>query len=339
MPVRIYSTCPQSKDVPAADYRRRVAEVARWSEESGCTGILVYTDNGIVDPWLASQAIIENTARLAPLVAVQPVYMHPYTAAKMITSLAYMHGRSVHLNMLAGGFKNDLVALGDVTPHDDRYVRAVEYAQIMMALLRGTAPLSMDGRYYQVENLKLAPRLDPALLPEVLMSGSSPAGLAAARVIGATAVKYPRPPGEEAQWVGDDGETFGVRIGVIARPTADEAWRVALERFPEDRGGQIMNKVAMSVSDSHWHRQLSRRADAANPDPTTAEPNPYWLGPFQNYRTFCPYLVGSYDTVAALIGHYIAVGSSTFILDIPPSAEELHHTGIVFGRAQQEVLT
>ena len=39
--------------------------------------------------------------------------------------------------MLAGGFKNDLVALGDQTEHDDRYARTVEYTQILTALLRG----------------------------------------------------------------------------------------------------------------------------------------------------------------------------------------------------------
>ena len=26
--------------------------------------------------------------------------------------------------------------------------------------------------------------------------------------------------------------------------------------------------------------------------------SPYWLGPFHNYKTFCPYLVGSYERVA-----------------------------------------
>ena len=57
--------------------------------------------------------------------------MHPYSVAKMVTSLAYMHGRAVDLNMLAGGFKNDLLALGDETPHDDRYERTVEYARIV----------------------------------------------------------------------------------------------------------------------------------------------------------------------------------------------------------------
>ena len=43
--------------------RRRVIEVARWSEDTGCTGILVYTDNSLVDPWLVAQIIIENTER------------------------------------------------------------------------------------------------------------------------------------------------------------------------------------------------------------------------------------------------------------------------------------
>ena len=62
--------------------RPAVADVARWSEAAGCEGILVYTDNGIVDPWLVSQLILQSTERLAPLVAVQPAYMHPYWVAK-----------------------------------------------------------------------------------------------------------------------------------------------------------------------------------------------------------------------------------------------------------------
>jgi len=45
---------------------------------------LIYTDNGLVDPWLIAQAMITHTERLCPLVAVQPVYMHPYAVAKMV---------------------------------------------------------------------------------------------------------------------------------------------------------------------------------------------------------------------------------------------------------------
>jgi len=35
--------------------------------------MLVFTDNAQLDPWPASQIIIEATDRLCPLVAIQPV--------------------------------------------------------------------------------------------------------------------------------------------------------------------------------------------------------------------------------------------------------------------------
>jgi alkanesulfonate monooxygenase len=327
--VEVFSTTPQSKDVPKADYLKRVEEVARWSDEAGYRGILVYTDNGLVDPWLVSQLILQSTKQLAPLVAIQPIYMHPYTAAKMVSSLAFLHERRIYLNMLAGGFKNDLIALNDDTPHDDRYVRTVEYTQIMTALLSSPDPVSFEGKYYKVTNLKMTPPLDPELYPGILISGSSDAGLAAAREIGATAVKYPKPPGEEVDQRGDTVDS-GVRVGIIARDDSEEAWRIALERFPEDRKGQITHKLAMKVSDSQWHKQLSDLGDRP-----VGDENPYWLGPFENYNTFCPYLVGSYDAVAAEVGRYISLGFKTFILDIPVSDEELEHTAVVFERGKQ----
>jgi alkanesulfonate monooxygenase len=326
--VEVFSTCPQSKDVGRADYLERVADVARWSDEAGYRGILVYTDNGIVDPWLVSQIILQNTEQLCPLVAVQPIYMHPYTAAKMVSTLAFLHGRRIFLNMLAGGFKNDLLALNDETPHDDRYLRTVEYTKIIKALLSSPDPVSFEGKYYKVTNLRMTPPLPEELFPGILISGSSEAGLAAAREIGATAVKYPKPPGEEDDATQDTIES-GVRVGIIARDDPEEAWRVALKRFPEDRKGQITHQVAMKVSDSQWHKQLSELGD----QPAAGE-SPYWLGPFQNYKTFCPYLVGSYGAVADEVARYMGQGYRTFILDIPVSDQELEHTAVVFDRAQ-----
>lgn len=325
--IDIYATCPQSKDLRQGEYVRRVIDVARWSEEFGCSGILVYTDNGIVDPWHVAQVILENTTALAPLVAIQPIYMHPYFVAKKIATLAWLFRRRIALNMLAGGFKNDLLALGDDTPHDDRYRRTVEYTRIIRALVEdGSATL--DGRYYKVTNLKLVPPVPPELRPAVLASGSSPAGLEAAREMGAVAVKYPKPPGEEEDVREGHAPGYGVRVGIIARETAEEAWKVARARFPDDRKGQITHQLAMKVTDSSWHKQLATRTEGA-----PGEENPYWLGPFQNYQTFCPYLVGTYDVVAGLVAGYIRSGYRTFILDIPANREELEHMGIVFRRA------
>src|SRR5690349_14512360 len=105
--LQVFSTCPSSLGVDTA-YLDRIAQVAHWSEAARCTGILIYTDNSIVDPWLVSQCVIQNTRTLCPLIAVQPAYMHPYSVAKMAATLAFLHGRRVYLNMVAGGFKADL---------------------------------------------------------------------------------------------------------------------------------------------------------------------------------------------------------------------------------------
>lgn len=324
--IELFATCPQSKDLEPGAYRRGVSEVARWADDAGYRGILIYTDNQLVDPWLVAQLVIESSEQLCPLIAVQPVYMHPYTAAKLVSSFGHIYGRRVFLNMVAGGFRNDLRALGDTTEHGNRYARLVEYTLLVERLLRGER-VSFSGRYYTVEQLSLTPALPAELFPGIFVSGSSDAGVAAARAIGATAVKYPKPPHEEVSTAAD-GAGIGIRVGVIARDDDELAWKVARARFPEDRKGQVTHALAMKVSDSHWHRQLSELGTV----PPSAE-NPYWLGPFENYKTFCPYLVGSYATVAVELARYIELGFGTFIVDIPPDAEELQHTARAFDHA------
>jgi alkanesulfonate monooxygenase len=331
LPVDIYSTAPQSADVGPESYFGKVAQIARWSEQAGCRGILVYTDNRLVDAWLVAQIIIENTERLRPLVAVQPVYMHPYSVAKMVASFAYIYGRAVCLNMVAGGFKTDLLALCDETPHDLRYDRLLEYTTIIKRLLSSDAPVTLSGKFYQVKNLVLTPPMRTDLFPEILMSGSSEAGVAVARTLGATAVEYPKPSADYGEAPVTCYAHSGIRIGIITDTDRDRAWQIARERFPGDRKGQLTHMMAMKVSDSQWHKQLSDLAQE-NRDGESL----YWLWPFKNYKTLCPYLVGSHEEVSDELAKYIRAGFRKFILDIPAEEEDLEASGIVFRLAAQK---
>jgi len=222
--------------------------------------------------------------------------MHPYSVAKMVSSFGYFYRRRIYLNMVAGG-----------------------------------AAVSYRGEFYIVDKLRMTPPLPSELFPGVLVSGSSEAGLAAARDLGATAVRYPQPADREPDY-SNDAVDSGIRVGIIARERGDEAWEVAHLRFPEERKGQLTHQLAMKTSDSTWHKQLSQMSHCIED-----EASPYWLVPFENYKTFCPYLVGSYDRVAAEIARYIERGHLTVILDIPPTREELEHIKGVFDRAQQMV--
>jgi alkanesulfonate monooxygenase len=324
--LEVFSTCPSALE-PAESYTNRIVHAAQWSERAGCAGMLVYTDNSLIDPWLVSQILIQNTRFLCPLVAVQPVYMHPYTVAKMVATLSFLYARRIYLNMVAGGFKNDLAALSDNTPHDDRYVRLIEYTRIIQSLFEGL-PVTLKGQFYSVTNLTLNPRVPPELRPGLLMSGSSDAGLDAARATNAVAVKYPEPP--ESSAPAESGPS-GVRIGIVTRPQSGAAWKAAGARFPTDRKGQLTRQLATKVSDSAWHQRLSDIGrEVANGRRT------YWLEPFENYQTNCPYLVGSYHEVAEELARYIGLGHRTFILDILATEDELEHTAEAFQYASRK---
>src|SRR5260370_13899124 len=198
--VRVFSTAPQSADFDPPAYLPRLAQVARWSEDAGWGGILIYTDNSLIDPWLAAQVVIESTKSLCPLVAVQPVYMDPYFVAKMTASLGYLYGRRIYLNMVAGGFRGDLLALCDETPNDERYARLSEYTTIIKELLSNGKQYTMNGKYYKVKDLSLKPPFPEQLSPGIFVSGSSESGMAAAKAL--VAASAPR-------------QNSGLRIGIV----------------------------------------------------------------------------------------------------------------------------
>ena len=64
--------------------------------------------------------------------------------------------------------------------------------------------------------------------------------------------------------------------------------------------------------------------------------DPYWLVPFENYKTMCPYLVGDYREVGAELAAYIDLGYRAFITDVPADPEDLGHIACAFNFALEE---
>src|SRR5258708_20311398 len=91
--LKIFSTCPPSALAQPKTCIRQLEEIARWSEDAGCEGMLVFTDNAQLDPWLVSQVIIEATDRLRPLVPIQPAYIHPTTVPNITPPFSHFSRR------------------------------------------------------------------------------------------------------------------------------------------------------------------------------------------------------------------------------------------------------
>jgi alkanesulfonate monooxygenase len=332
--VDVYSTCPSSHNVTPTEFRQRLLDVGRWTQASGCRGLLVYTDNTLVDPWAAAQFLIAHTETLVPLVAVQPVYAHPFTVARMISTIGFVYRRQVDLNLVTGGFTDHLRALGDVLDHAERYERLVEYAKVIERLLRGGGPVSHLGDFYGLNRASLHPPLEPELSPRIFLSGASADCVSAQRSVGAVRLSYPRAIHEYAADPSALAGT-GMRVGIIARDSADEAWRVARRRFPVDQFGEELHDVAAGLVESQWHQDLSRDAQRTTRSTGAA----YWMYPFRTYKTFCPYLVGTYADVGDLLGRYRDLGITTIILDVPAEEDDLHHAVTALAHARTVAAT
>ncbi|PON09613.1 LLM class flavin-dependent oxidoreductase [Candidatus Entotheonella serta] len=325
--IDVFTISPRTTDPKA--YWTNIENVIDWSEKFDCSGILLFTGNDTyVEPWLAAHTVCTRTINLCPLVAVNPVYMHPFTAAKMISTLAYLYKRKIFLNMVTGTALSYLEALNDHLSHSERYHRLREYCELIRALLSSPRPVSFDGQYYKTEHLQLSPRVPRDLQPAFLLAGHSDDAAKTAHAVGGIQMQMlPANVDDLATGV------KGIHFGIVTREQEAHAWQAASELFPDDDMGRELLELSMQNTDSAWKMRLQRAADMI------ASPTPgYWLDPFRTFKADCPYFVGTYQDTAALVATLVRRGIDTFILDIPAREEEFYHVDRVFQSAQQELL-
>jgi alkanesulfonate monooxygenase len=324
--IRVFTISPRTLGLEK--YWKELQDTITWSRDFNCTGILIFTGNDTyVEPWLVAQMVLEKTTELAPLIAVNPVYMHPFTAAKMISSFAHLYKRRVYLNMVSGTAVSHLEALGDSISHDERYQRLQEYIQIVRALLEAPGRVTLRGRFYNIDRLQLYAAFPTELLPEFVLAGQSPAARGVCDAVGGVGMHM-----LQSKLAGAIVETRGIHFGIVTRPDDASAWKAAKRLFPPDGDGKLLLDYSMRNTDSTWKQRM--RFEADQPDVSASG---YWLEPFRNSKADCPYFVGSHSRTAELVASLVRLGVDTFILDIPATKEEYANASAVFRLAEQQL--
>jgi alkanesulfonate monooxygenase len=320
--VDLFTVSPRSPD-PAL-YWKNIETVMRLSDRYGYTGLLIFTGNDVLlEPWAVAQRVLAETARLSPLVAINPLYVHPFTAARFISSFAQLHERRTYVNLVTGAALSAQESFHDRLTHDERYDRLREYAELMKLLLT-TPSVTFEGQYYQVTNLQLQPRPPESLQPGFLLAGQSEAALSTASALHAVSMQMLPATLEEGLREG----VRGVHFGIVTRPGEADAWQAARALFPEDPLGQGVLDFSMRNTDAEWKWRMKMAAEG-----TSAARHGYWLEPFRNFKADCPYFVGAHAQVASLLVSLARRGIDTLILDIPPSEEEFHHIDLALKQA------
>ncbi|AYF77424.1 LLM class flavin-dependent oxidoreductase [Nocardia yunnanensis] len=322
---------PMSGDRPASlHYLNQISAAA---ETNGFEAVLTPTGSWCEDAWLTTAMLVETTETLKFLVALRPGLMSPTLAAQMAgTFQRHSEGR-LFLNVVTGGEPLEQAAYGDFADKESRYARTGEFLHVVRSLWESHEPVTFSGEHIRVENALLSNRPDP--VPPIFFGGSSaPAGPVAARYAD-TYLTWGEPVlavSRKLDWIRglavDHGRKldYGLRIHVITRDTAEEAWAVADKLLAGIDPADIERvQAALARSESEGQRRMSELHNGST-DRLEIAPN-LWAGVGLVRGGAGTALVGSHAEVAERLVEYSKAGISHFVLSGYPHLEEAYWFG------------
>ena len=309
-------------------YLRQIAAAA---DQLGYYGVLLPTGRSCEDSWVVASALLSATERLRFLVAVRPGLQAPSAAARMAATLDRLSGGRLLINVVTGGDPVELEGDGLFLDHDERYDLTGEFLTIWRGLMAGET-VDFTGRHLRVKGAKLLfpPIQQP--YPPLYFGGSSPAGQEIAAEHVEHYLTWGEPPDEVERKLDEvraraaaRGRTvkFGIRLHVIVRETAAEAWRAAddLIRYVDEDKVAEAQKVFARM-DSVGQKRMVRLHHGTR-EGLEISPN-LWAGVGLVRGGAGTALVGDPETVAARFKEYAALGIESFILSGYPHLEEAY---------------
>ncbi len=299
----------------------------RQAEECGIDSLL--TDFGFAKPdsILLAAALGMATEKIKFIVAYRSGLMQPTTFVQQINTLSGLIGGRVALNIVAGSSTAEQHGYGDFLEHDERYARAEEFLAVCRAFWRNDGEVDFEGKYCRVERGKLhTPFLaSERNAPEIYVSGHSEQAQRLALTRGSSWLRLIDTPEKLSPMVSsfrEQGIEVSLRLGIICRPTHEEAVRAGKAMLPDEEIGK-QERAILSKSDSQTLKQALAAADNVG----WLNQN-LWAGLVPYYGSSAMTLLGSPQELAEIFLEYKRIGVTQFIISGWPKLEEM----LIFGR-------
>lgn len=307
-------------------------EVALAIDRLGYGGALIPTGPECDDGWVVASALATVTERMQFLVAVRPGIISPTFAARQAASLDRLSNGRLLLNVVTGGTPSELAGDAALLPHDDRYVQTSEFLHIWRRLMQGET-VDFSGKYYRIEGGRISFQPVQQPYPPLWLGGSSePAKDVAAEHIDLY-LTYAEPLEQVEEKINSVRTRavrlgrhvrFGMRVHMVVRETADEAWAAAnrLISHVTDETIAAAQQRFTAGSDSVGQSRMAA-LHRGRRDRLEVRPN-LWAGIGLVRTGAATALVGDPATVAERLREYQALGIDTIIASGYPHLEEAY---------------
>ena len=308
-----------------------LSQIARAADELGYFGVLLPTGRSCEDSWIVASAMVPLTQRLRFLVAVRPGLSEPSMTARMAATLDRISNGRLLINVVTGGDPAELKGDGVFLDHKARYDVTSEYLTIWRQLMTGKS-VDYKGEHLAIEAGKLLYPPVQQPYPPLYFGGSSAAGQEVAGDHVDVYLTWGEPPADVAAKIADMRRVaeakgrklkFGIRLHVIVRETAKEAWAAADDLIKHlDDEAIATAQQAFAKFDSVGQQRMSK-LHGGRRDKLEVSPN-LWAGVGLVRGGAGTALVGDPDQVAERMKEYIDLGIESFILSGYPHLEECY---------------
>ena len=300
---------------------------ARCAEQAGIESVLLSFSRYEPDTLMVACAVGRATKQLKFIVAYRSGLMQPATFVQQLNTLSGLIDGRVAVNVVAGSSTAEQRGYGDFLEHDERYARAAEFLAICHAFWSNPAEVDFKGDYFRVERGRLhTPFVAPGRsAPEIYVSGHSPQAERLALAQGSCWLRLIDTPETLAPLVArirERGVEVCLRLGLICRPTREEAIRAAVAMIPGEEIGR-QERGILASSDSKTLQGALATAD------TVGWLNRHlWAGLVPYYGSSAITLLGSPRELSEAFLEYKRIGVTQFIISGWPKLDEM----VIFGR-------
>ncbi|MFC3692338.1 FMNH2-dependent alkanesulfonate monooxygenase [Chenggangzhangella methanolivorans] len=304
-------------------------QIAIAVDRLGFEGVLLPTGKGCEESWIVATALAAATERLKFLVALRPGVTSPAFAARQAAALDRISRGRLLLNVVVGGDAAELAGDGVFLDHDARYEQAAEFLTVWRRMLSGEK-VDFEGEHLKAFGAELAFPPVQTPHPPLWFGGSSDAAIELAADQTEVYLSWGEPVDQVAEKIervraaaARRGRRlkFGLRIHLIVRETAAEAWSAANRLISKVSDDAIAATQAMAAKSDSVGQARMTALHGGRRDNLEIAPN-LWAGLGLVRKGAGTALVGDPETVAQRLREYQAVGVDTIIASGYPHLEE-----------------